>query len=507
MSADEFDAADLPMWAIDEIWEQWKQCNDLCPNNNVSATGNETHGDANLPPSNTEVFDAQFKYVYEVPSHLVVHTPSARLNITRLVACRNYIPHQPDSCMMARSCKFVHADVDYSTLEARPIHVNYIWRHEDLCTYERLPPGEMVEVLKCDMSTVEFVRSELILVTRGALARHDNAEPLMRCSHFEANQTCFIGDRCNYVHVAYIDKNVQGSFRRAPRMQMITKVAAGDVSSSNISKGATRGVREVAAVPDPNAFMEGCLKSQKVHTSQLQDTNRLCFEPHFAAHVARPATLNPTVRLKQPVSHYQVPAHSPKGDGAPPGRSISALQPHSSHSACMEDTSATFSGPLSDAVDGSYSGQAGQGQFNALLSKLASIVAQRAANERRIITGASPMLDEPQAAGTLLFLPRGATEAVALQPVFDYAFLNTVISLGAQQAHPVFSSSCSLQQLSEQWKLCTPPTESTLDGTPDTFKNISSPGCETTLRPSVHLVEAQWSHSALLSHMARMQRE
>ncbi|KAH8611430.1 hypothetical protein ERJ75_000932700 [Trypanosoma vivax] len=94
-----------------------------------------------------KVFDPNFKCIYLVPVDCVVHVPPARLNISRLVVCRNYAPGATSSCSKDESCRFVHADVDYSTLESFSIHVNYVWRNESLCTYERLPPGDVLDVL------------------------------------------------------------------------------------------------------------------------------------------------------------------------------------------------------------------------------------------------------------------------------------------------------------------------------------------------------------------------
>lgn len=107
--------------------------------------------------------------MFEVPVAAIRHLPPARLNITRLVLCRNYrapnmlhVSNDTTSsnnsihynglttlneghnsmnnvnnalsatnslqfgCQMGSSCKFVHADCDYSKLVRHSIHVNYI---------------------------------------------------------------------------------------------------------------------------------------------------------------------------------------------------------------------------------------------------------------------------------------------------------------------------------------------------------------------------------------------
>ncbi|EAN78651.1 zinc finger protein family member, putative [Trypanosoma equiperdum] len=165
-----------------------------------------------------EVFDPNFKYLYLVPAHFVLHVPPARLNISRLVICRNYRSGVPNSCAKEESCRFVHADVDYSTLEAHPIHVNYIWRHEDHCTYERLPAGDVLEVCSQENPQEhELISSELVLVTRGSVAHH-NALPhsLMRCPLYTTNRMCSRGERCSFIHTLCVDPTVVGDFKRAP---------------------------------------------------------------------------------------------------------------------------------------------------------------------------------------------------------------------------------------------------------------------------------------------------
>ncbi|ESS66145.1 hypothetical protein TCDM_05272 [Trypanosoma cruzi Dm28c] len=172
--------------------------------------------------SQLEVFDSNFKCLYTVPSHLVVHTPPARFNISRFVICRNYRCGEADSCPKGEGCRFVHADVDYSTLEGQPIHVNYIWRDEKLCIYERLPPGDVLEVLsRSGSEKPDLIPSERILVTRRALSyREDNSRRLSHCVHYYCNRMCNRGENCNFIHAVYVDPNVEGDFKRPPAQSM-----------------------------------------------------------------------------------------------------------------------------------------------------------------------------------------------------------------------------------------------------------------------------------------------
>jgi hypothetical protein len=177
----------------------------------------------------TEVFDPTFRFCFEVPTKNIVHLPPARLNITRLVFCRNYVPGEAPSCSMAESCKFVHADVDFRTLEAHPIHVKYAWRHEDLCTYARLPAGEVLRVTAPNnRPPVEEIPSERVLVTRGSLRRQESNAPLSHCAHYYFNRMCNRGERCNFIHVVHVDSNVVGDFKRAPCCKPKSSVVGGD---------------------------------------------------------------------------------------------------------------------------------------------------------------------------------------------------------------------------------------------------------------------------------------
>ncbi|RNF11234.1 zinc finger protein family memeber [Trypanosoma rangeli] len=177
-----------------------------------------------------EVFDCDFKTLYLMPSHLVVHTPPARLNISRLVKCRSYKPNEWGSCSKGENCRFVHANVDYLTLESKPIHVNYIWRDEELCIYERLPPGDVLEVYSRNKSKKpDLIPSERILVTRRALLyRKDTTRSLSHCAHYYCDRICNRGKNCDFIHAVYVDPNVASDFKRPPARMMSRFYASAD---------------------------------------------------------------------------------------------------------------------------------------------------------------------------------------------------------------------------------------------------------------------------------------
>ncbi|TPP50576.1 hypothetical protein CGC21_5330 [Leishmania donovani] len=207
-----------------------------------------------------EVFDPDFKLIYNVPTNCVVHLPPARLNITRLVLCRNYRPHEPQSCAMGSSCKFVHADCNYTKLEAHPIHVNYIWRHETLCTYPRMPAGERLEVVQPDGHSIA-IPSERILLTAGAAAHAEAGKTTLTCcDSYENSGMCNCGERCNFIHAVHVDPNL-------PQRRQTNSPDTVNSSSSNATNATVlNGAKPNKATPTP---VEGILNTSA--SAKLQE--------------------------------------------------------------------------------------------------------------------------------------------------------------------------------------------------------------------------------------------
>lgn len=203
----------------------------------------------------TEVFDPSFKFCFEVPTATVVHVPPTRLNITRLVFCRNYQPGNPTSCAMGDGCKFVHADVDFRVLEAHSIHVKYSWRSEHVCIYARLPAGEVLHVSSPNSRPpVEDIPSERVLVTRGSLRRKEEGVQLSHCAHYHFNRMCNRGERCNFIHAVHVDPNVPGDFKRAP--------------CCKAGSGSSVGAPKAAAPPTAGDASEGTLLVKATELTQ-----------------------------------------------------------------------------------------------------------------------------------------------------------------------------------------------------------------------------------------------
>jgi hypothetical protein len=164
-----------------------------------------------------EVHDPDFKTLLTIPLSCVIHVPPAHMDISRFVLCKNFDAKRPKtSCTMGDSCKFVHANLAGAAIQQQEIHVNYAWREERLVTYERLPAGETLSVLAPNNRyPVELIPSELVLATRGAVARHHHGGQLSHCAHYYFNRMCNRGDRCNFIHAVYIDPSAT-DFQRAP---------------------------------------------------------------------------------------------------------------------------------------------------------------------------------------------------------------------------------------------------------------------------------------------------
>ncbi|RNE96527.1 zinc finger protein family memeber [Trypanosoma rangeli] len=476
MSLDEMDITEFSMRDIDEIWGQWNQSNEMLSDRNLPSSRRKRNQDTTAADI-TGVYDAEFKYFYEVPSQLVVHVPSARLNITRLVFCRNYRPFEADSCKMGNNCKFVHADVDVGMLEAFPIHVNYIWQNEKLCTYTRLPPGERLEVLSSDMCTVETFPSERILLTCGALAHQENAEPLIRCKYYDSRQTCYAAEGCNFVHVIYVDPNCQGSFKRAPK-------------AATETRGATANSSLNATYHKANTNQNNNGEKNYNHNSNIichvaenhgVPVNQLNWLPHVAVPHVFPSGIgqmplhNPhngapftpvspiscqengistgvvgVTGIMTPVAtngHQQTPAPAPHCDQTEGNLQglVQMLQApgYSTSYGFIPASTQPLNGttPPQQLSDGNNNATNNttltQEQLTGFLSPVLSLITQRVSSPHTFSIAPSPLLEEPYAMGTLLFLPRGASEAAPVQSVYDSSFLSVIKTLGSQQQRAV----------------------------------------------------------------------
>ena len=262
------------------------------PTLNMQASVNRNLSVAELMGNKTtiEVFDPDFKFIYDVPSSAVVHLPPARLNITRLVLCRNYRPYDPQSCAMGGNCKFVHADCDFTKLEAHPIHVNYIWRHESLCTYPRLSAGGKRRVMQSDGQVAEIV-TERLLVTKGSLASAQgrSGAPLNICEGYENNGMCYQGQRCNFIHTVHVDPFVQGDFKRAPRKRELSSASSGHGFSTAARQPSNSSASAEHSQAQSQVFQQ--LQAQQL-LQQRRSTGSPDTETSTSSNMTRPAVRN-----------------------------------------------------------------------------------------------------------------------------------------------------------------------------------------------------------------------
>ncbi|RHW69077.1 Zinc finger CCCH domain-containing protein 37 [Trypanosoma brucei equiperdum] len=186
-----------------------------------------------------EVFDIEFRYMYEIPSHSVVHMPHVHPSNPYTMICTHYKPHDPNSCLAGSDCRFLHANVDYSTLKAHPIHVNYIWRHESECTYERCQSGDVLEVLlPNNKKPIERIASGLVLVTQAVIPQPSaEGRPLSHCAHYYFNGVCHRGASCNFVHAVAVDPEVDLSSNRILCRSHRRHHASGNKSGEKLSAG------------------------------------------------------------------------------------------------------------------------------------------------------------------------------------------------------------------------------------------------------------------------------
>jgi hypothetical protein len=172
-------------------------------------------------PQTYEVYDPNFRSVLTIPRDFIVHLPPSSFNISRLVLCRNYTEF--DHCAKAHNCKFVHADISHKDVKIAPIHVNYAWRSEDLCTYPRLEAGATIRVLEPNgRPPTELIPSNRLLVTRGAMAAMENpGQASSHCAHYHYNRICNRGETCSFIHCVHVDPTAS-DLQKAPAPNSMT---------------------------------------------------------------------------------------------------------------------------------------------------------------------------------------------------------------------------------------------------------------------------------------------
>ena len=127
--------------------------------------------------SSVDLYSFDFSCTYMVPREAIVHVPAQRLNITRLVACKNFSTAVAESngvrmndeqwsyeaCKMGSRCKFVHVSQPLSNFPRQALHAHYIWRSLEDVTYERLwdiradgPEAPRIALSPCALCAVQI---------------------------------------------------------------------------------------------------------------------------------------------------------------------------------------------------------------------------------------------------------------------------------------------------------------------------------------------------------------
>ena len=128
-------------------------------------------------PAQVPLYCPNFVCTVTVPRNSIEHMPAQRLNITRLVACKNFSEAvaeaggaRPDdeqwcanACKMGNRCKFVHVSRPLSEFPSQALHAHYIWRSVEDVTYDRLLTGATsAETPNLRVSHYEDCRDQLI---------------------------------------------------------------------------------------------------------------------------------------------------------------------------------------------------------------------------------------------------------------------------------------------------------------------------------------------------------
>ena len=122
------------------------------------------------PSTQVSIYSPNFTCMVTVPRSTISHMPAQRLNITRLVACKNFSEAVEESgqahlndvqwclsaCKMGNRCKFVHVSRPLSEFPSQALHAHYIWRSEEDVTYDRLIVTEPID----DTPTLRLVHRD-----------------------------------------------------------------------------------------------------------------------------------------------------------------------------------------------------------------------------------------------------------------------------------------------------------------------------------------------------------
>ena len=154
--------------------------------------------------SSVDLYSFDFSCTYIVPREAIVHVPAQRLNITRLVACKNFSTAVAESngvrmndeqwsyeaCKMGSRCKFVHVSQPLSNFPRQALHAHYIWRSLEDVTYERLWVGPEAEAPQIHIITTGSCQNQCaaykpscsahyptIKVLSGAMPLHERTVP------------------------------------------------------------------------------------------------------------------------------------------------------------------------------------------------------------------------------------------------------------------------------------------------------------------------------------------
>jgi len=135
-----------------------------------------------------------------------------------LILCEKFNCHDPErSCRYGSKCRWVHACTDRAT--RKYIHLNWLWRSREECTYKLMPEGRSFRILRSRTPFgFDIVDSGLVVQTRCVFTDVDR--PASHCAHFYYGRECHLGALCDFAHVINVDHPLL--CEQAPRSQEAT---------------------------------------------------------------------------------------------------------------------------------------------------------------------------------------------------------------------------------------------------------------------------------------------
>lgn len=314
-------------------------------NMHQQAANSSNHNSANNTQC-IEVYAPDTKTLYSVPLHNVFHqgSPSDK---GRFLVCRTYSnaieagvsPSEVTACAMGNHCRFVHIDVPLSQLKGDVIHVHYVYRSEECCSYESLSkamirehadvPKNVIEDFGIlvygpnNREPVERIRAARLLLTGGSRYAFECATNPKRlpggqivdqprvchCAHYYFTQTCNRGSNCSFIHVISTDPTQKAdSIKPANYRRRVAQLGQIEIQQGNMGSPQIQyhsNVPSVQGTPTvgQHVTVGGTLQRQLNISVGMNNVSPNTFNQGTPVTVGRTATATTANQRRQ----YQVP--------------------------------------------------------------------------------------------------------------------------------------------------------------------------------------------------------